>query len=162
VPQCGERSQNHFDRFLLALSSVSVNALSANGKQTVCHEDKEISVANSAVSAHEKHGDTLGECDEEKPEPDTVAAVVMVRCEGVVGNGVEVVSASSSVDVAVILPFPEEALNCPDVLAKLLISDARFKLTSITSGSTNSGEEDDEDLHLYTDYLLIGKVPADN
>jgi hypothetical protein len=85
----------------------------------------------------------------------------MVRCEGVVGNGVEVVSASSSVDVAVILPFPEEVLNCADLLAELLNADARFKLRSITSGSAHSGEEDDERLHLFTDYLLIGKVPAD-
>ena len=104
---------------LLALSSVSVNAYSANGKETVCHKGKEISVADSAVPAHERHGDTVGECDEEEPEPepepDTMAAVVMMRCEGVVGNGVVVVSASSSVDleIAVIQIFPpENDLNC--------------------------------------------------
>jgi hypothetical protein len=153
---------------LLALSSVSVNAYSANGKETVCHKGKEISVADSAVPAHERHGDTVGECDEEEPEPepepDTMAAVVMMRCEGVVGNGVVVVSASSSVDleIAVIQIFPpENDLNCARALAVLLNADAGLKVRSITSGSANSGVGEDDDLHLYTDYLLIGKVPAD-
>ena len=144
---------------LLALSSVSV--FSANDKVTICHKGKEISVASSAVSAHEKHGDSLGECDGEETDSDTMAAVVMLRCEGITGNGVEVVSSSSSFDVAFIQPLPDEALDCADVLAELLNADAKFKLKSITTGSANSGEEDDEDLHLYIDYLLIGKVPGD-
>ncbi len=149
---------------LLALSSVSVNALSAGHKQEVCHKGKEISVAQSAVSAHENHGDTLGDCDEASHQPVT-AAVVMMRCEAIVGNGVVVVSASSSFDfnIPVIQIFPPVGdPNCAQALAELLNSDAKFRLRSITSGVANSGEGDDGDLHLYTDYLLIGKVPADS
>lgn len=144
----------------IALSSMS--AYSANGKETVCHKGKEISVASSAVSAHEKHGDTVGECDGDEVVLDTMTAVVMLRCEGVAGNGVQVISSSSSFEGAVIQPLPGEPVDCADVLAELLNADAGFKLRSITSGSANSGEEDDEDLHLYTDYLLIGKVPTDS
>ena len=155
---------------LLALSSVSVSAFSASNKQTLCHKGGEISVANPAVSAHLNHGDSVGECAWEypqpgpgpgpkpEPEPGTMIAVVMLRCEGVAGNGVVVVSVSSSVDGAVIQPLPEEVFDCADVLAELLNADAGFQLRSITSGSANN----DENLHLYTDYLLIGKVPADS
>jgi len=141
---------------LLALSSA--NAFSASNKQTVCHKGDEISVANSAVSAHLNHGDSVGECTGEGLQPETLTAVVMLRCEGVAGNGVVVVSVSSSVEGAVIQPIADEVFDCADVLAELLNADAGFKLRSITSGSADS----DEDLHLYTDYLLIGKVPADN
>ncbi len=86
-----------------------------------------------------------------------MAALVMMRCEALVGNGVIVVSASSSVilDVAVILPFPPEAeTDCAGALAGLL--NTGFNLRSITSGSAGGGDS----LHLYTDYLLIGKAPA--
>ncbi len=152
---------------LLALSSVSLNAFSASNKTEICHKGQEISVANSAVSAHLAHGDTLGECvgeePEPEPEPDTMAAVVMMRCEAIVGNGVVVVSASSSIDLEIaviqIFPFPpENDLNCARALAALINADAGLKLRSITSGGANSGEVNDDDLHLYTDYLLIGRI----
>lgn len=145
---------------LLALSSVSLSAFSANNKVEICHKGREVSVAQSGVPGHENHGDTLGECDGEGP--DTMAAVVMMRCEAIVGNGVVVVSASSSVDldIPVIEIFPPVDFDCAQVLAALLNSDTEFRLRSITSGSANSGEASDEDLHLYTDYLLIGRVPA--
>ena len=141
---------------LLALCSVSLNAVSANNNQVVCHKGKDISVAQSAVSAHMNHGDTLGACVETLPgpEPDTMAAVVMMRCEAIVGNGVEVVSFTASFDFASIQPV--EPTNCAVALADLL--DAVFNIESVTSGSA----EADQSLHLYTDYLLIGKVPVDN
>ena len=143
---------------LLALCSVSLNAVSANNNQVVCHKGKEISVAQPAVSAHLNHGDSLGACvetlPEPEPEPGTMAAVVMMRCEAIVGNGVEVVSFSASFDFASIQPV--EPTNCAASLADLL--DAGFNLRSVTSGSA----EADQSLHLYTDYLLIGKVPADS
>ncbi|MGQ0805868.1 MAG: hypothetical protein ACT4PI_18685 [Actinomycetota bacterium] len=31
-------------------------------KSTVCHKEKNLSVANQAVPAHLAHGDSLGEC----------------------------------------------------------------------------------------------------
>ena len=148
---------------LLSLSSWSLNAFSA--KQDVCHKGKNISVAEAAVSAHLAHGDSEGTCSETPP---MMAAVVMMRCEPIVGNGVEVVSASSSTDladdVAVILPIPppidtDNDPDCANALAALL--KAGYKLKSITTGSAQSGVEDDEDLHLYIDYLLIGKVPEE-
>ena len=144
---------------LLALSSVS---LSAASKTEVCHKNrKTLTVADSAVSAHLGHGDTLGICEDDStdPDPETRAAVVMMRCEAIAGNGVDVVSASSSPalegEVAIILPFPPVEVDCADALAGLL--NAGFLLRSINSGSA---EDEDGDLHLYTDYLLIGKVPA--
>jgi hypothetical protein len=141
---------------LLTLSSVSLNAVSANIKQVVCHKGDEISVAQSAVSAHMNHGDTLGACVETSPEPDpdTMAAVVMMRCEAIAGKGVEVVSVSASFDFASIQPV--EPVDCAVTLANLL--DAGFYLRSVTSGSA----EADNSMHLYTDYLLIGKVPVDS
>jgi hypothetical protein len=139
---------------LLVLSSVSLNAVSANNKQDVCHKGKKISVAQSAISAHMNHGDTLGACIETLPEPDTMAAVVMMRCEAIAGNGVVVVSVSASFDFASIQPV--EPVDCAVTLANLL--DAGFYLRSVTSGSA----EADNSMHLYTDYLLIGKVPVDS
>jgi len=139
---------------LLVLSSVSLNAVSANNKQEVCHKGKEISVAQSAISAHMNHGDTLGACIETLPDPDTMAAVVMMRCEAIAGNGVVVVSVSASFDYASIQPV--EPVDCAVTLAYLL--DAGFNLRSVTSGSA----EADNSLHLYTDYLLIGKIPVDS
>lgn len=155
---------------LLALSSVSLNAASASNKTEICHKGEEISVANSAVSAHLAHGDTLaddpeGECEDTptEPEPDTTAAVVMMRCEAITDNGSVVVSISSSPvpDAAVIQPYPPEVSveypNCAEALARLLNAD--YMVKSITSGSAQSGEDDDDVLRLYTDYLLLKKVP---
>jgi len=159
---------------LLALSSVSLNAVSASNKTEICHKGQEISVANSAVSAHQAHGDTLaddpeGECVDTPTEPErgTMAAVVMMRCEAITGNGSVVVSISSSPvpDVAIIQPFPPEDSveypNCAEAMARLLNAD--YMVRSITSGSAQSGEgegEDEDDvLRLYTDYLLLKKVP---
>ena len=147
---------------LLALSSESLNAVSASNKTEICHKGQEISVADAAVSAHQAHGDTKGECEGSSTEPDrdTVAAVVMMRCEAIGGNGFVVVSASSSVplDLAVILPIPPvDAPDCAEALAGLL--NARYMVRSITSGSAQSGEDEDDVLRLYTDYLLLKKVP---
>lgn len=143
---------------LLALSVVSVSANSAANKVKVCHKGKEIMVDKGAVPAHERHGDTRGKCD--TPEPEGMSAVVMMRCEAIEGNGVVVVSASSSValDIPMIQIFPPvEDPDCAQASAALL--NAGLQLRSITSGSAQSAEEDDESLHLYTDYLFIGLVP---
>ena len=151
---------------LLALSSVSLNAVSASNKTEICHKGDEISIAGPAVPAHLAHGDTEGECEDTPTEPErnTMAAVVMMRCEAITGNGSVVVSLSSSpeFDGAVILPFPPvepDSLNCAEALATLLNAD--YMVRSITSGSAQSGEGEDEDdvLRLYTDYLLLKKVP---
>jgi hypothetical protein len=140
---------------LLALSSVSLNAVSASNKTELCHKGQEISVANSAVSAHLAHGDTtdLDDCDENSPGPDpkTEKEVVIMRCEA--GS---LVSFSGSFEVAVILPvpFPPEDANCAEILADLL--NYGFVLRSITGGSAG----DDGGLSLFTDYLLMGKVDS--
>ena len=150
---------------LLVLSSVSVNAFSDDHKVEVCHKGiKVISIAAPSVPNHINHGDTLGVCeDETSPEPEHMAAVVMMRCEAIAGNGVVVLSASSSIvlDGAIILPIlPGSDPDCAQALAGLI--NAGFTLKSIQSGSAENGEEGDDSLHLFTDYLLIGKVPADS
>jgi len=138
---------------LLALYSVSPNVFSANNKQMLCHDGTEIFVAQPAISAHMGHGDTWGSCEVASTEPGTVAAVVMMRCEAIEGNGVEVVSASASFDLVSILPV--EPVDCAVALAGLL--DAGFHLRFVSSGSA----EADGSLHLYIDYLLIGRVLED-
>ena len=144
---------------LLALSSVSLNVFSASNKVEICHKGKVISVNQSAVSGHERHGDTEGDCDDASidpgPDKDKKAAVVMMRCEAIEGNGVEVVSASASFDFASIQPV--EPFDCAVALAEML--DAGLDLHSVTSGSA---EADDGNLHLYTDYLLIGELPDED
>ena len=155
---------------LLALSSVSLNAFSAADKVEVCHKGQEINVANSAVSAHLAHGDTMDDCDgtSTKPNPKTKAAVVMMRCDAIEGNGVVVVSASRSPardgELVTILPIPlpeESDLDCAEVLAALL--NYGFVLRSINSGSAEGDDGDGGSiLKLYTDYLLIGKIPVED
>jgi len=133
---------------LLALSSVSLNAFSAKDKVEVCHKGKEISVAQSAVGAHVGHGDTVGAKDCVSA-PETVKAVVIMRCEA----GVLVsVTYSDAADV-VIQPLPDDP-DCTQVLDFLF--NRGFALRSITSGSAG-----DDGLSLYTDYLLIGKIPVE-
>jgi hypothetical protein len=39
-------------------------------KVTICHKGREIHVAESAVQAHLKHGDTVGPCDDGEEDPD--------------------------------------------------------------------------------------------
>ena len=141
---------------LLALSTASFSAMSDSHKTTVCHKGKEISVANSAVPAHKNHGDTVGECDDDGPDtkppkPETVAAVVMMRCEAQLGDGVLVVSSSSSPDQGI---QPRE--DCAVVLAELL--DEKYKIRSISSGSAEDGNGT---LRLFTDYLLLGRAPVE-
>ena len=142
---------------LLALSSVSLNAVSASNKTEICHKGQEISVANSAVSAHLAHGDTtdLDDCGENSPgsNPKTEKEVVIMRCEA--GSLVSF-SSSFADQVAVILPEPppEVGANCAEILADLL--NYGFVLRSITGGSAG----DDGDLSLFTDYLLMGEVDS--
>ncbi|RLA58532.1 MAG: hypothetical protein DRR04_10730 [Gammaproteobacteria bacterium] len=124
---------------LLALSSVSLNAVSAKNKVEVCHKGKEISVARSAVGAHVGHGDTVG-AEDCVSAPETVAAVVMMRC-----NMSDYLVAST--DVAPIEAWIDPVTQfCADTLANLL--DAGFKLRSVTT----TGDAD------MTDYLLLGEV----
>ena len=52
--------------FMLAFPPVIA---SAKGKKvTICHKGKTITVAESAVEAHRRHGDTLGPCRQSQPE----------------------------------------------------------------------------------------------
>jgi hypothetical protein len=138
---------------LLAASSFSISAQSQPGKELVCHKGKEISVSNSAITGHMNHGDTAGECGDDSSSPppmpeETDSAVVIMRCDAGV-----VVSITTSLEVAVILPVPlEEGAHCATALAEFL--DAGFTIDSITGGSV--GES------LYTDYLLLGQVPVDS
>jgi hypothetical protein len=140
---------------LAALSGFGQGALAAADKVTICHNGQTLSIAASAVSAHMQHGDVKGACVAAPPVPpaNTMAAVVMMRCEPQGASGVLVVSASRSPAPA----DPADAIavndDCAAVLGDLL--DAGYELRSVTTGSAG-----DAVLHLYTDYLLIGRVPA--
>jgi hypothetical protein len=79
-----------------------------------------------------------------------MAVVVMMRCEAVLNNKVLVVSVSSSPELDI---RPRD--DCAATLSELL--DADYAIRSITSGTAEAG---DDSLRLYTDYLLIGKVPV--
>jgi len=135
---------------LLALSGLGQGVLAADDKVTICHKSsKTAAVPGPAVPGHLQHGDTLGVCN--APPPSTMAAVVMVRCEPQEGT-VKVVAASSSSSPAIaggIAPGD----NCAVILAELI--DAHYGLRSVTTGSAG-----DSRLQLYTDYLLLGKVPV--
>ena len=131
---------------LLALSSVSLNAVGANMKQQLCHDGKTIIVSKSAVSAHLGHGDLLGSCSGTWQGSDEPAAVVMMRCEVTADNGMTVMSVTASFDYASIQPV--EPVDCALAMATLL--DAGFHLRSVTSGSAGA-----------TDYLFLGRVPAE-
>jgi len=147
---------------MLALSSASLYSMNAAAKETICHNYGQISVSDSAVQTHLNHGDIVKEDGVDCPrrpgsEPeaesgDTMAAVVMMRCEAQ-GDDVVVVSFSASFDFASIAPV--EPADCPGALANLL--DRELTLRSVTGGSA----ETDGTLHLYTDYLLIGEISAD-
>ena len=134
---------------LIAASGISQNALAAAEKVTICHKGVQTAaVAAPAVSAHLQHGDTLGACG---TASDTMSAVVMMRCEPQDG-AVVVVAASSSPSPAIesgIAPGD----NCAVVLGDLI--DEGYGLRTVTTGSAG-----DNPLHLYTDYLLLGKKPV--
>jgi hypothetical protein len=137
---------------LAALTGFGQGALADSDKVTICHKGVQTAaVPNAAVPGHVQHGDTLGACG--APPPPAMAAVVMMRCEPQGASGVLVVSASSSPAPA----DPADAIavddDCAAVLGDLL--DAGYELRSVTTGSAG-----DAVLHLYTDYLLIGRVPA--
>jgi len=137
--------------FLLALSSTSFNAFSGQDKVEVCHKGQEISVASPALGAHRAHGDTVGSCDEYESEQ-AEAAVVMMRCDAIAGNGVEILSFSSSLeDEATIDKYVSG--NCAEAMA-YLINDG-FKLRSVKSGTAEAEVDGKELLQLYADYLMI-------
>lgn len=134
---------------LAALTGFGQGALADSDKVTICHKGVQTAaVPNAAVPGHVQHGDTLGACG--APPPQAMAAVVMMRCEPQGASGVLVVSASSS-------PVPADPIavgdDCAAVLGDLL--DAGYDLRSVTTGSAG-----DAVLHLYTDYLLIGRIPV--
>ncbi|MEE4146355.1 MAG: hypothetical protein V2I26_16240 [Halieaceae bacterium] len=124
---------------LLALSGLSVNAFSDDddreGKTSICHKGRTVTISQSGVPGHLAHGDSMGSCEERR------AAVVMMQCQAE-GDDIKVVAVSSSETVAVeIIPVIEGP--CADALAKLL--DARMEIKSVTAGSAGT-----------TDYLLLG------
>ena len=140
---------------LVALSGFGQGAFADSEKVTICHKGVQTAaVPTSAVQGHLQHGDSRGECDQSPPG---MAAVVMMRCEPQVGDtsGVFVVAVSSSPSPAIPGSEPIASVDdCAAVLGDLL--DAGFDVRSVTTGTA----EDDGALHLYTDYLLIGKAPA--
>jgi hypothetical protein len=140
---------------VLALSVLSQGALAAAERVTICHKDvKTASVAASALSAHQQHGDTEGACGDDSSSAETVAAVVMMRCEAQLDSSVLVVSASSSPAPAIGMDIVPGESDCAVVLGALI--DGDYGLRSVTNGTA----EDGGILHLYTDYLLLGKAPA--
>lgn len=135
---------------LLALFGFAHGVIAAENKITICHKNVETAaVPSSAVPGHLGHGDTLGACGTAPPA--TMAAVVMMRCEPQEGD-VRVVAASSSPSPAIEGGIAPGA-DCAVILAELI--DAGYGLRTVTTGSAG-----DSSLQLYTDYLLLGKVPA--
>jgi hypothetical protein len=138
---------------LFALSGFGRSAFAAD-KVTICHKGKQTAaVPAQALGGHQQHGDTLGACGAATPERgDTISAVVMMRCDAILGGTVLVTSASSSPEDII-----EGGINprddCAVVMAELI--DAGYGLKSITNGSA---EADDGSLRLYTDYLFLGKT----
>ena len=141
---------------LFALSGFGRDAFAAE-KVTICHKGKKTaSVAAPAVSAHRAHGDTLGACGREPKPEENMAAVVMMRCDAILGGTVQVVSASVSPEGIV-----EGGISPRDDCAAIVggLVDDDFYLKSITNGSAEAG---DGSLRLYTDYLFLGKVGDDD
>jgi hypothetical protein len=137
---------------LLALYGVSFNTLADDHKVVLCHKDKNsISVGAAGLSAHLGHGDTEGPCGEvvepEPEDPSRMVTALMMHCTAVAGEGVNVVTFSSSVELDE-TDMPDG--NCADALANLLNGQWDFKLRSVT-GSGESG----------TDYLLLGEADAE-
>ena len=133
---------------LLALSGFGQTALADSEKVTICHKSVQTaSVAASSVSAHQGHGDTLGVCG--APIVETMAAVVMMRCEP--QDGVVKVVAASSSPTPAIEGSVSPGADCAVILAELI--DASYELRPVTTGSAGDGN-----LSLFTDYLLIGNV----
>ena len=140
---------------ILTLCGLSHGALAAAERVTICHKNVQTaSIAAPALSAHLQHGDTEGPCGEDSQPAETMTGVVMMRCEAQQGDGVLVVSASSSPPPAIDMDIVPGESDCSVILGALL--DANYGLRTVNSGSA----EDDGSLHLYTDYLLLGKVPA--
>jgi hypothetical protein len=140
---------------ILTLFSLSHGALGAAERVTICHKNVQTaSIAAPALSAHLQHGDTEGPCTDDSQSAKTMAAVVMMRCEAQLGGGVLVVSASSSPRPAIGMDIIPGESDCSVVLGALI--DANYGLRTVNNGTA----EDDGILHLYTDYLLLGKVPA--
>ena len=138
---------------MFALAGFGHTAFADSERVTICHKEVQTaSVPASAVPGHQRHGDTLGECD--SSQDSSMAAVVMMRCEPQDGN-VIVVAASSSPSPAIDGGIVSGD-DCAAVLAELLDED--YALRAVTTGSA----EEDGSLHLYTDHLLIGKAPAES
>ncbi len=138
---------------VLTLFGLSHGALAAADRVTICHKKVQTaSIAAPALSAHLQHGDTEGPCPGDSQSPGTMAAVVMMRCEAQLGGGVLVVSASSSPRPAIGMDIVPGESECSAVLGALI--DAKYGLRTVNNGTA----EDDGILHLYTDYLLLGKV----
>ncbi|MEH6590517.1 MAG: hypothetical protein V7746_09685 [Halioglobus sp.] len=127
----------------LTLAGVSVNGFSDDDdsdKDLVCHKNnKTLLLGTSSLTAHLKHGDTEGSCeDADYSQPD--AAVVMMHCEAVEGT-LKVTAFSSSVAFATPLAEVGDGSDCAAALAELLNSG--FSLESVTGT---------------TDYLLVGQA----
>ena len=140
---------------ILTLWGLSYGALAAAERVTICHKKVQTaSIAAPALSAHLQHGDTEGPCGDDSQPAATLAAVVMMRCEAQLGDGILVVSASSSPRPAIDMDIVPGESDCSVILGALI--DAKYGLHTVNSGTA----EDDGSLHLYTDYLLLGTVPA--
>ena len=134
---------------LLALTSVSLNAVSDQERVEMCHKGQDFNFVAPSVQAHLNHGDTKGSCENGSGDMDGMTAVVRMRCDAK-----EVVSFTASFDFASIQPVEEE--NCAVAVSRLIEND--FKLSSVTSGSGSDGADD---LQMLTDYLFLGEEPEE-
>ena len=130
---------------VLAMSCLGQGALADSddndGRETICHKGRTVSINSSGLQGHLGHGDSVGSCEDRR------AAVVMMQCSAESdGDGivVDAVSSSPYVDPEIV---PEVGEDCATALADVL--DNRLEIRSVTAGASGT-----------TDYLLIGYVAA--
>ena len=112
-----------------------------NGKVSVCHNGRTVSINSSGLQGHLGHGDSLGSCEDRR------SAVVIMRCSAETdGDGivVEAVSSSPFVDPEIVPPVDSD---CSAALAEMV--DAQLLIRSVTAVGNGS-----------TEYLLVGYVGA--
>ena len=110
-----------------------------NGKVSVCHNGRTVSINSSGLQGHLGHGDSQGSCEDRR------SAVVIMQCapdgDGIV---VDAVSSSPFVDPEVV-PTPGPDSDCATALAAMV--DAQLAIRSVTASGNGA-----------TEYLLLGYV----
>lgn len=114
-----------------------------NGKVSVCHNGRTVSINSSGLRGHLGHGDSQGSCEDRR------SAVVIMQCAAEADGDdivVQTVSSSPFVDPEVV-PTPGPDSDCATALAAMV--DAQLEIRSVTAAGNGT-----------TEYLLLGYVGA--